>query len=145
MTIVLDSNILIYVLDNASPFSKSAQSLLKKIEGAEAQVYLSTVARTEILHQPYQVSVVIGDKAKQLLSGFGFISFVEVSEDIADRAAELCAKVGAKLKNIDAIHLATALSVGATEFWTNDHELLKLEVGGVSIKSLDDVSQAKYK
>ena len=140
MIIALDSNIIIYVLDSASPFSKPAQLLLKKIEGSESQVFLSTVARTEILHQPYQVSVVIGEKAKQLLSSFGFITFVEVSVDIADKAAELCARVGAKLKNIDAIHLATALSVGATEFWTNDRELLKLKVGEISIKSLDDVS-----
>jgi predicted nucleic acid-binding protein len=140
MIIALDSNIIIYVLDSASPFSKPAQLLLKKIEGSESQVFLSTVARTEILHQPYQVSVVIGEKAKQLLSSFGFITFVEVSVDIADKAAELCAKVGAKLKNIDAIHLATALSVGATEFWTNDRELLKVKVGEISIKSLDDVS-----
>ena len=140
MIIALDSNIIIYVLDSASPFSKPAQLLLKKIEGSESQVFLSTVARTEILHQPYQVSVVIGEKAKQLLSSFGFITFVEVSVDIADKAAELCARVGAKLKNIDAIHLATALSVGATEFWTNDRELLKVKVGEISIKSLDDVS-----
>lgn len=139
MIIVLDSNILIYILDNASPFSKSAELLLKKIEGAESQVYLSTLARTEILHQPYQVSVALGEKAKQLLSSFGFISFVEVSADITDSAAKLCAKVGTKLKNIDAIHLATALSVGATEFWTNDHALLKVKVGRIRIKSLDDV------
>ena len=117
MIAALDSNILIYILDNASPFSESAQILLKKLESSESQVYLSTVARTEILHQPYQISAEVGEKAKQLLSGFGFISFVGVSEDIADQAAELCAKVGAKLKNIDSIHLATALRIGATEFW----------------------------
>jgi predicted nucleic acid-binding protein len=140
MITALDSNILIYVLDDASPFSESAQLLLKKLEGSESRVYLSTVARTEILHQPYQISTDVGDKAKHFLSSFGFISFLEVSEDIADKAAELCAKVGAKLKNVDSIHLATALSSGATEFWTNDHELLKIEVDGISIKSLEDIS-----
>jgi len=140
MITALDSNILIYVLDDASPFSESAQLLLKKLEGSESRVYLSTVARTEILHQPYQISTGIGDKAKHFLSSFDFISFLEVSEDIADKAAELCAKVGAKLKNVDSIHLATALSSGATEFWTNDHALLKIEVDGISIKSLKDIS-----
>lgn len=140
MIVALDSNIVIYVLDDASPFSKPAQTLLKRLESAEASVCLSTVARTEILHQPYQASVAVGNEAKQLLSSFGFISFVEVSEDIADKAAELCAKVGAKLKNIDSIHLATALHVGAAEFWTNDHELLKVKAEGIRIKSLDDVS-----
>lgn len=140
MVVALDSNILIYILDDASPFSKLALDLLKKLEGAETSVYLSTVARTEILHQPYQVSAEIGTKAKQFLSSFGFISFIDVSEDIADKAAELCAKVGAKLKNIDSIHLATALSAGAAEFWTNDRELLKVKVHGISIKSLDKVN-----
>ena len=102
-------------------------------------MYLSTVARTEILHQPYQLSFEIGERAKQYLSSFEFISFIAVSEDIADKAAELCAKVGAKLKNIDSIHLATALSAKASEFWTNDRELLKVGIDGISIKSLDDV------
>jgi predicted nucleic acid-binding protein len=138
-TVALDSNILIYILDDASPFSKPAQELLKRLESTEASVYLSTVARTEILHRPYQVSVEIGDKTKQFLSSFGFISFVSVSEEIADKAAELCAKVGAKLKSIDSIHLATALDSGATEFWTNDHELLKVQIHGLVIKSLDDI------
>jgi predicted nucleic acid-binding protein len=140
MIVALDSNILIYVLDDDSPFSKRALDLLKRLENTGDSVYLSTIARTEILHQPYQVSEEIGEKTKQFLSGFGFISFVSVSEDIADKAAELCAEVGAKLKNIDSIHLATALNVKATEFWTNDHELLKVKVDGISIKSLDDVS-----
>jgi predicted nucleic acid-binding protein len=140
MIAALDSNILIYILDDDSPFSKPALDLLKRLESTETSVYLSTVARTEILHQPYQVSDEIGDKAKQFLSSFGFIAFIEVSENIADKAAELCAKVGAKLKNIDSIHLATALNAGATEFWTNDHELLKVVVDGINIRSLDDVS-----
>jgi len=140
MVVALDSNILIYILDDASPYSKPALGLLKKLEGTETSVLLSTVARTEILHQPYQVSAEIGTKAKLFLSSFGFISFIDVSEDIADKAAELCAKVGAKLKNIDSIHLATALNAGAAEFWTNDRELLKVKVDGISIKSLDDVS-----
>jgi len=140
MIAALDSNILIYILDDNSPFSKPALDLLKRLENTEASVCLSTVARTEILHQPYQISAEIGEKAKRFLSSFGFISFIEVSEDIADKAAKLSAKVGAKLKNIDSIHLATALEKGATEFWTNDHELLKVKVDGISIKSLDDVS-----
>ncbi len=143
MVSALDSNILIYVLDDASPFSKSALDLLKGLENDEASVYVSTIARTEILHQPYQISIEVGDKAKHFLSSFGFISFVEVSEGIADSAAELCAKVGAKLKNIDSIHLATALSLGATEFWTNDRELLKVTVDGISIKSLDDIKSSQ--
>ena len=143
MTTALDSNILIYVLDSASPFSESAQLLLKKLENSESQVYLSAIARTEILHQPYQISAAMGEKVKQLLSEFGFVTFVEVSENIADKAAALCAEVGTKLKKIDSIHLATALSVGAVEFWTNDHELIKMKVNGISIKSLDQVGQIK--
>lgn len=139
MIVALDSNILIYILDDDSPFSKTALDLLKRLENTEASVYLSTVARTEILHQPYQLSFEIGERAKQYLSSFEFISFIAVSEDIADKAAELCAKVGAKLKNIDSIHLATALSAKASEFWTNDRELLKVGIDGISIKSLDDV------
>lgn len=140
MIVALDSNILIYVLDDASPFSKPALSLLKRLEESETMVRLSTIARTEILQLPYQVSAELGNKTKQFLSSFGFISFVSVSENIADKAAELCADYGAKLKNIDSIQLATALDVGASEFWTNDQELLKVKIDKISIKSLDDVN-----
>ncbi len=139
MTVALDSNILIYVLDDDSPFSQSAQALLKRLETSQGEVYLSVVARTEILHQPYQMSTTIGEQAKQLVDNFNFVTFLDVSKDIADKAAELCAEAGAKLKNIDSIHLATALKTGSTEFWTNDQELAKVKIDGLHIKSLSDV------
>lgn len=139
MITALDSNILIYVLDDASPFSQSAQMLLKKLEASQDTVYVSAIARTEILHQPYQVSITVGERAKQLIDSFSFVTFLDVSNNIADKAAELCAEVGDKLKNIDSIHLATALDAGATEFWTNDLELAKVKLDRLDIKSLGDV------
>lgn len=134
----LDANVLIYILDDASPFSPAAQTLLKRLEKAAGQVYVSVIARTEILHQPYQISSAIGDQAKRLLDHFDFVVYVEVTKGIADKAAELCALAGAKLKNIDSIHLATALHAGANEFWTNDRELAKVTIEGMAIKLLSN-------
>ncbi|HEV2352656.1 MAG TPA: PIN domain-containing protein, partial [Puia sp.] len=73
---------------------------------------------------------------KQLLGSFNFISYLDVTTEIADKAAELSTKAGDKLKNIDSIHLATALSANADTFWTNDHELASVKVEGLEIKSL---------
>lgn len=138
MATAIDANILIYVLDDASPFSQVAQNLLKRLEHEADPVFISVIARTEILHQPYRLSVEIGDQAKHLLDSFDFLIYLDTTRAIADRAAKLCTDAGAKLKNIDAIHLATAIHAGATEFWTNDRELAKVKIEGIIIKILED-------
>jgi predicted nucleic acid-binding protein len=135
-TVALDSNILIYVLDNDSPFFDSARTLLEKLEDSHANVCMSAVARSEILALPYLTSETLGNEARRKLDYFYFINFVPLTKSIADAAAELMTSAGSKLKNVDAIHLATALHYGATEFWTNDRQLAKVNVEGLRIIAL---------
>lgn len=100
-------------------------------------MYASVILRTEILSCLYTASAP-HDLAHAALASFSFITFVPVSQLIADRVAELIASNGARLKNIDALHLATATQVGASEFWTNDFTLAKVTVPGLTIKPLAD-------
>jgi len=113
---------------------------MKKLENGSDPVYMSVVARTEILHQPYLVSTALGNQAKQLLDSFGFLTYVDLSAEIADLAAELSSKSGPKLKNIDSVHLDSALHVKATDFWTNDRDLASISIEGLNIKLLSDVT-----
>jgi predicted nucleic acid-binding protein len=55
------------------------------------------------------------------LFGASRVAVLDVSANVIDRATELRARHG--FKSPDAIHLATALECGATEFWTGDAAL----------------------
>lgn len=122
----VDANVLIYFLDDASPFFAVASSLLHRLAAQSDLVVMSAVGRTEILNYPYRLSAKQGELATKMLDDFDYISYEAVTLQIADAAAKLVGRIGGKLKNIDAIHLATALACGAREFYTNDKVLLGL-------------------
>ena len=124
--IAFDSNVLIYFLEKDPVFWKKAEDIFLKIESSGG--ICSSLAITEVMYGTIN-SV---DKITPLLSLR--VSVVPVSASIASLAGKI--KMAQGLKNIDAIHIATALASGAKDFVTNDQELLKKSFPGLKIHGL---------
>jgi predicted nucleic acid-binding protein len=120
----LDANIIIFGHEAADPLKQLVlRRLVACCEQPDGQLATSIFSRLECRVLPLRTS------DKDLLAqydeffGFGGVEVIGVTEEIIDLATELRAKYG--FKSPDAIHLASAIAVGAQVFLTADAALRK--------------------
>ena len=126
----VDACLLIYWVEASSPLAQAAKSWVARQR--DARLCVSPLVRLEVLVKPTRV----GDAAlvqvyEKVLSDQDWLP---MGDDIYARALTLRAQHG--LKTPDALHLATALHHGCTEFWTND-DRLKAAAGALAVNVSD--------
>ena len=120
--VVLDSSVLIAVFYEGDKHYKSATS---RLSGGDNEYFISAITFAEALTHAYKRGD--GDFMKvQILKSVEGV--IEVSEEIAARAAEVRAQTNLRLP--DSLISATA-SYTAAELWTFDATLAKVHVGAV--------------
>lgn len=124
--IAFDSNILIYVLENDPCFGDKAVDVFYEIE--QVGGICSSLIITEAMRAPIISKSLIGP----LLSRS--VTILPVTEQIAEMAGVI--KIEHGLKNVDSIHIATAIAGGATEFVTNDKKLSAKKIRDIKIRAL---------
>jgi predicted nucleic acid-binding protein len=120
--IAIDSNIVIYLLENDGPVVDRATEIIDAVEAGALAATLATVGLVEVLAGPARTD----DSAR----------FEEVADEIrairnlrlAPLASEIAidaawARGADRMRLADAIHLSTARAVGATAFVTNDRRI----------------------
>jgi len=122
----LDTNVLIYHVQDHPRYGKWCAKLFARIERGQVSAVTSTVSMLEVLVQPYRLeNHPLVQKFYALLSTYPKLSWVPVSLEVADQAAELRASYN--LSTPDAIQLATAIGFQATGFIGNDKGLKKVK------------------
>ncbi len=124
MRIAIDSNILIYFLEDVKPFSDQVERMLETFMQGKNQGVVSIISVAELLGGFYasrdQDRV---DEAKRFLKDLdlGSVAMVPVTFGIADLAAKLRAKRGGRLP--DALIVATAIEKNAEILYSQDDDL----------------------
>lgn len=134
--IALDSAIFIYHFEANPTYLPLTQTALATIAAGECSGVISTVTIMELTVLPWRQNR--GDVARQyelLLAYFPHLTTVDVSRDIARRAAQLRALYN--VRPADALHVATGLVNGATAWLTNDKKLRRLS-SEIEVLVLDD-------
>lgn len=115
----LDSNLLIYFLEANPDFHPLCRRVFDAVESGRNQAICSTLSLLEVLVQPYrQQDEAMADQLYGLLTTYPHLDWIDLSIDIADRAAQIRARY--HLKTPDAIVAATALHAQASGFIGND-------------------------
>ena len=127
MVRAIDTNVFVYALDATSEFTPFARALLLSITSGKHAGIASTVAITEVMRKAPPLVL-------EAMQATNNLSFAPVSTEIALKAADIYAKF--KLDEYDELHIATALVLGADEFWTNDEKLLKRNIPGLKMCAL---------
>jgi predicted nucleic acid-binding protein len=116
----LDACCLIYLTEGTPEWRAAVEARLKTLPGTTGLV-TSRISRLECRSKPLR------DREAGLLAlydaAFAKTRLIEVSEAIIERATEIRATYG--LRSADAIHLATAIDVGADVFLTGDGALAR--------------------
>lgn len=122
----LDTNVLIYLLENHPRYGPWCAALFEHIEQGRAEAVTSTVSLLEILVQPYRLQDEdMARKVYGLLTTYPGLAWSPVTIEIADKGADLRARY--RLSTPDAIQVATAIEHGATLFVGNDKGLRKVK------------------
>lgn len=132
----LDTSIFIYHLEANLKYLPLTRAILKYVQSGQGNGVVSTVTVMELTVHPWRINR--GDVARQyelLLINFPNLRLVDVTREVARRAAQLRAKYS--LRPADALQVATAMVSGATVWISNDKKLKRLEPE-IEIIILDD-------
>lgn len=125
----VDACLFIYWVECAGPVAEAAVRWLES--QPDAAMCVSPLVRLEVLVKPMRSANQALIQAYEAL--LAKQEWLPVGDEIFARALGLRAQHG--LKTADALHLATALHHGCTEFWTND-DRLKAAAGALAVNVL---------
>jgi len=137
MTDAFDADVLIYAAVTGHPAGRRVRVLFGN---AQAERYIgigSTLLLPELLTKPLR------DGAHSELLELGALLGRLDLRPVDDATARLAAALGAsyRLKAADAVHLATAVSVGATRFITNNRKDFAADISEVQITYPEDLPE----
>lgn len=134
-TVGLDTPCFIYHFERNKRYFPLTQNLFRSVEKGDIQGVASVIALTEVLVYPLtrgRHSLV--ELYQLVFTTFPHLDLINVDSAIAQEAAALRAKYDLSIP--DALHIASALTQGATAFITNDLRLKKVQE--LEIILLDD-------
>lgn len=132
----LDSNLLIYLIEEHPEYHRLAVKIFGSIETGRNTGVCSTLSLLEVLVQPYRESNdELVNQFYALLTTYPHLQWIELSIGIADLGAQLRAKY--QLKTPDAILAATSIEAGATGFIGNDSQLKRISELDILVVSGD--------
>jgi predicted nucleic acid-binding protein len=132
----LDTAIFIYHLESSEKYRDIAGAILATIEHGECHAVTSVLSLLELNVRPYQMKKsYVAREYEILLANFPNLEIVDITRDIARKAAQLRALYN--VRTPDAIQLAACIERGANLFMTNDKNFLKVK-HGIEIAILDD-------
>lgn len=124
----LDTNIIIYALENKAPYDELAVRLLSLVESGQLTAVVSTVVQAEVLVNPIRRrDVRLVGKVELFFGHFPHLRMREVDVRVAKRAASIRADTRWPLP--DAIVVATALEERCDAMVGNDRRLANGAIG----------------
>ena len=121
--IYLDANVVIRLVEGDTATRKPLEARLASSLGMPSSLVTSRLTRLECRSKPLQAGDVGTLTRFDVFFAGVELRLEEVSEAVVEGATELRAKYN--LETPDAIHLATAIAVGATVFLTGDRALAR--------------------
>ena len=134
-TVGLDTAPLIYFIEENSIYLNAVRLFFEAVDRGDFMVVTSTVTLLEVLVHPLRSNNSdLATEYKDILLNSKLVT-LEVSNAIAEQAARL--RAIHNIRTPDAIQIGTALSAGASHFFTNDVRLP--EIPSIQILSLDSL------
>lgn len=120
--VFLDTNPIIYLLEDQYPYSIKVKNFLLECMRNNAELYTSTITDVEFMVKPYNENNLSDIEIyKDFLKALNILKCY-INESIAEQAAMLRAQYE-NIKIADALQLAASIDAGCDAFLTNDKQL----------------------
>ena len=120
--VAIDTAPFIYFIEENPRFAEPLDALFQAVDKGTLPAVTSGVTLLECLVVPYRAGdQQLAERYETLLTGSRGLTLITIDQTILRAAAQLRAALG--IKTPDALQIATALSVDATAFVTNDRRL----------------------
>src|SRR4051812_23056479 len=116
MTVYLDTNVIIYVVERNPTWAPRASARLGALQTAGATLMISDLARMECLVGPLRSGDLALQSDCRAFFGAAGVQVVPIPGAVCDRAAVIRATT--RFKPLDALHLAAEVEHGAGVFLT---------------------------
>jgi predicted nucleic acid-binding protein len=121
MIVFLDSNIVIYAVENPPTFGALALARLGALRSAGDSFMVSDLTRMECLVGPLRSGDTALEAQFRAFFAASGVQVVPITAAVCDQAAQVRAMM--RFKPLDALQLAAAVTHGADRFLTNDTRL----------------------
>jgi len=121
MIVFLDSNIVIYAVENPPSFGSRATAQLGALRASGHTFLISDLTRMECLVGPLRSGDGVLEAQFHAFFAAAGVQVVPITAAVCDRAALIRSTM--RFKPMDALHLASAVTHGADLFLTNDARL----------------------
>ena len=121
--IYADAGVIIRLLEGGAKVREPIETRLEGIRSQRPLILTSRLSRLECRCKPLREK---DDRTLRLYDTFFVgpeVDVAEIGKSVVEKATELRAAFG--LKASDAIHAATAILAGVSEFWTADRDFLR--------------------
>lgn len=117
--VYLDANSFIYSIERIDPYRAILDTLWQTVSLGKMMVITSELTLLEVLVKPLKVGdIATATTFRAVLQSTSDVQMLPITQAVLEEAARLRATLS--LKTPDAIHAATALSNGCSDFVTND-------------------------
>ena len=123
MMVYLDVNCVIYLIEQNPVWGPKVVNRLAALRKAGEEIATSDLARAECLVHPFATGNAALVADYQTLFSGSQVRMLPLTAAVCERAAQLRAASGLRLKVPDCLHLAAAIEHGCGLFLTNDTEL----------------------
>jgi predicted nucleic acid-binding protein len=126
-TVFIDTAPIIYYIEAHPEFGPSTKKVFDLIQKERIKALTSVITLSEVLPRPVQTgNDALIQKFIEFLTGGKNMGLLEISTAIAEQAGRLRGRYP-RLKMMDAIQIAAAMSNGASVFITNDDKLKSIK------------------
>jgi predicted nucleic acid-binding protein len=123
MIVYLDTNCIIYLVEQNPVWGPKVVKRLADLRQAGNEISTSDLTRTECLAHPFAAGNAALVADDQTLFSGSQVRMLPLTVAVCERAAQLRAASGFRLKVPDCLHLAAAIEHGCELFLTNDADL----------------------
>lgn len=128
--VFLDTNPIIYLLENQEPYSTKVKSFLVDCIRNKSEFYTTTITDTEFMVKPFKENKLADiETYKSFLKALNVLKCY-INDSIAEQAAKLRVQYE-NIKLADAIQLAASMESGCDAFLTNDKQLKQVSNANV--------------
>ena len=133
--VYLDASGFIYSAERIEPYRTLLEPMWYQAEDGEITIVCSDLVVMETLVKPIRDNDMFLKDLFNSLFNSNAVNLIPATRDIWEQSAVLRASTG--LKTPDALHAATALSIGCAQFITNDTDFRRVE--NLPVTVLDDL------